>query len=125
MKRIVEFEVAGKSYPLNFSVKVARQIDEEFGGLENFDRIMDCGVGKALTALCALLHSMMADGATYLRLTEGRDIEVPTLDELETLLGFSDIGSMKEAVTRAAGIGSAATVEVEVSEKNAETAQSA
>ena len=125
MKRIVEFEVAGKSYPLNFSVKVARQIDEEFGGLENFDSIMDCGIGKALTALCALLHSMMADGATYLRLTEGRDIEVPTLDELETLLGFSDSGSMKEAVTRAAGIGSEATVEVEVSEKNAETAQSA
>ena len=46
MKRIVELEVAGKSYPLNFSVKVERQIDEEFGGLENFKSIMDCGEGK-------------------------------------------------------------------------------
>ena len=124
MKRILDFEVAGKVYPHNFSVKVARKVDEDFGGLENLGDVMDGGVGKGLFTVCALLHEMMEQGAAYKRLTEGEEIEIPSMDDLETLIGMQDASEMVTVIMQAAGFGSKATVEVEPDEKNEKTAQS-
>lgn len=124
MKRLTDFEMAGKIYPLNFSVKVARKVDEEFGGLDHLGDVMDGGIGKGLTAICVLLHEMMEQGAAYRKLTEGAEIEVPSLDEMETLIGAQDVGALSEAIMNAAGLGGKPTVEVEPDAKNGKTAQS-
>ena len=124
MNRIVEFELVGKTYPLNFSVKVARQLDEEFGGFEKLGEVMLEGTGKGLTAACALLHQMMEQGAAYQKLTKGKEIEIPNQEDLEVLIGLPDYNRVQEAVLSAAGIGSQPTVEVEPDEKNGKTTQS-
>lgn len=118
MKRLVEFSLAGKSYPLNFSVKAARWADEELGGLEKLGEIMEGGVGKGLSAVCALLYQMMEQGAAYCKLTQGVETEIPAREELEILIGMQDMGEVQEAVMAAAGLGAKPTVEVEPDPKN-------
>ncbi len=118
MKRQVEFSLAGKTYPLNFSVKAARWADEELGGLEKLGDMMEDGVGKGLSAICALLYQMMEQGAAYRRLTQGVETDLPAREELEILLGMQGMKEVQEAVLAAAGLGAKPTVEVEPDPKN-------
>jgi hypothetical protein len=38
MSRITEIEIAGKKYPLNFSVKAAKEVSKRYGDIANIDK---------------------------------------------------------------------------------------
>ena len=125
MNRITEFELGGKRYPLNFSVAAARKIDEEYGGFEKLNGVFAWeSVESALKDCFWTLRLLMEQGAAYQRIFGGEVVEIPTLEEMEILLGGPDIQRMQRAIHEALGLGMEATVEVEPDPKNGETTPS-
>ncbi len=123
MNRIVEFELAGKKYPLNFSVKAARIVDEEFGSLDNVSGVFGWkDITNSLYNVSRLLQILMEQGAEYNRLVSGEKVDTPSADEIEVLIGAPDLKRAQTAIFEAIGIGSATTVEVEP-EKNVKATQ--
>lgn len=125
MNRITEFELAGKKYPLNFSVKAARMVDEKYGGIEKLANAFDgsSGIGKMMTTLTDIMHVLMEQGAAYQKITDGKETDIPSLDEFEVLIGMGDITMLQQSLFEAIGIGSTATVETEPDTKNEKTTQ--
>lgn len=124
MNRITEFEIAGKKYPLNFSVKAARVVDERFGGLDNVKGIFGWGnIAESLYNISFMLSLLMEQGAAYKEIVEGEKITLPTADELDTLIGAPDVVRAQTAIFEAVGISMKTTVEVEPDAKNAEATQ--
>lgn len=118
MNRVIELDIAGKAYPLNFSVKAARTIDEKYGGIEKMaESFENEGVGKIMSVLSDVTHLLMEQGAAYERLINEKEIEVPSADDLEIMLGMQDFKVLQETLFKAMGIGAAPTVEVEPEKK--------
>lgn len=125
MNRISEIEIAGKKYPLNFSVKAARAVDEKFGSLDKLSGVI--GVSDNFTENMYNIHWMlillMEQGAAYKKLVDGEDIVIPTSDDLEVLIGAPDLVPAQAAILQSIGLSMKPTVEVEPDSKNAETTQ--
>ncbi len=126
MNRLCEIEIGGITYPLNFSVKAARLVEEKFGGVHKVT-----GVYGKSADLCTtlnnqtwLLQLLMEQGAKYKKLVDGEDIELPTDDEIEVLIGALGMKDVQIALFGCIGISLTPTVEVETDPKNAETTQS-
>ncbi len=125
MNRIGEIEIAGSTYPLNFSTKAAKEIAKRYDGLENIE---DAFSGKAVDAMMDeivwLLSLLIAQGVAYKRIVEGEEVKGITAEELEVVLGVADMAGLKDKIMDAMMGGMKREVEVEVDPKNAETTQS-
>jgi hypothetical protein len=125
MNRIGEIEIAGSTYPLNFSTKAAKEIAKRYDGLENIEGAFS---GKAVDAMMDeivwLLSLLIAQGVAYRRIVEGEEVKGITADELEVVLGVADMAGLKDKIMGAMLIGMKREVEVEIDPKNAETTQS-
>lgn len=120
MKRI-ELPVAGKTYPLCFSLRVVQSIGEKFGGVEQMDTALTGG-GDALTALknCVwMLVQMLEAGARYDRGNGAEPAPPPDEDDLLDLFGLDDLADLKGSLMAAIAAGKERTVEAEPG-KNAE-----
>lgn len=111
MNRLREIEIAGKTYPLNFSIRAAREIGERCGGIENIGAYMggkklDEQSVEALWMLCRL----MENGAAYKRLTVGEEIILPDFETLEILI---DTETVIEKVLECITTGSESEIKVE------------
>lgn len=126
MERIQYVTLAGKAYPLNFSVRAARAVDEKYGSLDQMGGIF--GAAEDFTTnlynIHWLLRLLMEQGAAYLRLVEGESVELPDEDELEVLVGIHNLLEVQASLLEAIGFGSKTTVEVEPDPKNETTTQS-
>ncbi len=124
MSRIVEFEIAGRKYPLNFSVKAAEVVSERYGGLENITEMFSGkSSGEMMREAIFLVHLLIEQGIAYKRLVDGEEIAGISLEDLAVIMGPSDFGKMQEALMGAMMAGMGRTVEVEPDPKNAETTQ--
>lgn len=124
MNRITYVNIAGKEYPLNFSVKAAKAVDEKFGSLHNLSGVFGWeDVSTSLRNVSWVLQLLIEQGAAYLKLTEGKEIEVPEAEEFEILLGGPDLETVMPSILKAIGFGMKQTVETEDDEKNTETTQ--
>lgn len=125
MNRITEIEIAGKSYPLNFSVKAAKEISERYDGLENIDKAFaNKPVDEMMDEVIWLLSILIGQGVAYKHIVEGHEnVKGITADELEIVLGVSDLTNLKDQIMDAALSGMERTVETEDDPKNAETTQ--
>lgn len=125
MNRIGEIEIAGSTYPLNFSTKAAKEIAQRYDGLENIE---DAFSGKAVDAMMDeivwLLSLLIAQGVAYKRIVEGEEVKGITAEELEVVLGVADMAGLKDKIMDAMMGGMKREVEVEIDPKNAETTQS-
>lgn len=125
MNRIGEIEIAGSTYPLNFSTKAAKEIAKRYDGLENIE---DAFSGKAVDAMMDeivwLLSLLIAQGVAYKRIVEGEEVKGITADELEVVLGVADMAGLKDKIMDAMMGGMKREVEVEIDPKNAEATQS-
>lgn len=125
MNRIGEIEIAGSTYPLNFSTKAAKEIAQRYDGLENIE---DAFSGKAVDAMMDeiiwLLSLLIAQGVAYRRIVEGEEVKGITAEELEVVLGVADMAGLKDKIMGAMLSGMEREVEVEIDPKNAETTQS-
>lgn len=124
MSRITEIEIAGKKYPLNFSVKAAKEVSKRYGGVENVTEAFSSGkVDEMMDEATWILAVLMEQGSAYKKIIDGEEIEAPTKEELEIIMGVSDFANIQDALMGAMTSGMEREVEVEVSPKNAKTKQ--
>lgn len=124
MGRIKEIEVAGKKLTLNFSTKAAKAVDERFGGIEQIGEVFSGDtVAGIMENIVWFLYLLTEQGAAYSKIVNGEEVAVYSLEELEVLVGFSDIMEMQNVLLDAIGMGMEAEIEVETDEKNEETTQ--
>ena len=125
MNRITEIELAGTSYPLNFSTRAAELFDERYGGLENIgSAISGSTTGKTIKEVRWMLATLIGQGAAYRRIVD--KVENPpclTEEELAVVMGIQDIQKLKTTLLAAMSAGSEPTVEVEPDKKNADATQ--
>jgi hypothetical protein len=122
MNRLSEINIAGTTYPLNFSVKAAKEISERYGGLENVDKAFTGkSVDEMMNEVIWLLSVLIGQGVAYKRIVEGEEIKSITTDELEIVLGVADLSDLKDQIMGAMLNGM--DREVEVDAKNSETTQ--
>jgi hypothetical protein len=124
MSRITEIEIAGTKYPLNFSVKAAKEVSKRYGDIANIDKAfngktMDEMMGEANWILALLIEQ----GVAYKKIVEGEDVKGLKEDELEIVMGVVDFADLKDTLLSAMTAGMKREVEVEQDPKNAETTQ--
>lgn len=136
MKKSVYIRLAGKDYPLNFSLGACKVITKELGSLDKLDKVLgekfDADtIDKITTILLALINQ----GCAYKNIFEidtgiydKAEAENPALDkdgrfkkvereELEVAVGLEDISEIMTKITEC--IQASSTTEVEaVKEKN-------
>ncbi|WP_418664351.1 hypothetical protein [Anaerotruncus massiliensis (ex Liu et al. 2021)] len=125
MNRITEITIGGKAYPLNFSVRAAKQATERYGDLSEVSKAL-IGVDKKYNPVDEtvwLLETMLAEGARYVKLVDGSEITTPTAEDLETLVGYYDV-ELREKLMAALFGGMETEIETEDSPKNAGPTQS-
>lgn len=118
--RITEIEIAGKQYPVNFSMKAAKKFIERYGSVEDvWRKINEMNQMEKLDEVNWILALLIEQGCAYMKLMEGRDILPPEPDELEILLGIVDFAKMSDVIQAAILAGAAPEVEVELKKKAA------
>ncbi len=123
MSRITEIEIACKKYPLNFSVKAAKEVSKRYGGIENVTDAFSGGkVDEMMNEATWILAILIEQGAAYKKIIDGEDIKAPTQDELEVIMGVADFANIQEALMGAMTSGMEREIEVEPG-KNETTTQ--
>ena len=123
MSRITEIEIAGKKYPLNFSVKAAKEVSKRYGGIENVtDAFSGGAVDEMMDEATWILAVLMEQGSAYKKIIDGEDIEAPTQDELEIIMGVADFTNIQDVLMGAMTSGMEREIEVEPG-KNETTTQ--
>lgn len=123
MNRITEITIAGKTYYLNYSTKIAKIAQERYGGMENFTGVFqDKPLTDTLAELNFLLAAFIVQGAAYKKLEDGTDAPVLTEEELEVLISPNEVAQRVSEIFAAMGTGMKATVELEPDPKNGEAA---
>lgn len=125
MERIKHISLAGKRYPLNFSVKAARTIDEKYGSLDQIAGIFGTSpaFSENLYNIHWLLRLLMEQGAAYARLVDGESIDLPSEDDLAIIVGLHNLLEVQATLLESIGFGMQTTVEVEP-DPNEKTTQS-
>ncbi|HHX36603.1 MAG TPA: hypothetical protein GX717_01320 [Clostridiaceae bacterium] len=125
MDRITEIEIAGKKYPLNFSVKAAKEVAKRYGDISNIgDAFTDKTMDEMMDEANWILALLIEQGVAYKKIVDGEDIKALTKDELEIVMGVVDFADLKDTLLSAMTAGMKREVEVEPDPKNAEATQS-
>jgi hypothetical protein len=112
MKRITYFNLAGRELPLNFSLRATREITARVGDLSRLGDLFSGGLTKdAVETVSFLFYTLIREGAEYMLLTEGRDVDIPSPEDFETLLGVGDFAALRDALTEAMSAGAQRAVE--------------
>lgn len=130
MNRVAYTMIGGVEYPLVLSVAAVREIDAEYGGIE---QAIDHVMSEEATALSQLdfvvnmFSILIRQGCTYIRLTEGREITPLEKGNLESLITLADLEPCFDDLMKALGLGLEQTVEIEptkeTKQKNAKPTQ--
>lgn len=133
MNRITYVKIAGKSYPMSFSIGASKKIVGKYNSAEK----MKSSLEKAKDAdkidmVIDMLELLIHQGCAYKNYFE-KDLPVPedapVLDgkwtplpkeALEIAVGVCDIDDMAEKITECIGTGSKKEVEAKQIEKNAQ-----
>lgn len=125
MNRISEIEIAGVKYPLNFSVKAAKEISDRYGDISKIgDAFTDKPIGEMMSEATWLLSLLIRQGIAYKKIVEGKEIKEISEDELEIIMGVADFANLKTTLLDAMMLGMGREVEVEPDLKNAKTTPS-
>ena len=123
--RITEIEIAGRKYPLNFSLAAAEKVAERYGDITNIgDAFTDKPVAEMISEMAWIFALLIEQGAAYKRIVDGEDVKGVTQDDLKVIMGFADFMGMQETLFAAMAAGMGREVEVEPDPKNAKTTQS-
>lgn len=124
MNRITEVEIAGSLYPLNFSTKAYKSVEERYGGLDGINEALkgQCNA-KMLDEINWLLALLIEQGAAYRKIMDGEGCKTISESELEVVTSIYDAPVLKTAIYEALLAGAKREVEVEADPKNAETTQ--
>lgn len=124
MNRITEIDIAGKTYPLNFSTRAAKQMAARYGGMDQIDTAFEGkGIDEMLDDVIWMLALLIDQGVAYRRIIDGVQVDAVSADDLEVLLGMGDLVRIKDVLLEAMLAGAGREVEAEPDPKNAEATQ--
>ena len=109
-KRLGSIEIGGDVYPLNFSVRVSQAFN-------------DLGAQKAESTYeiqkqnIQLLLLLLQDGAEYSRVILGKEISIPTLEQMELLLSPADNERVVQAILETMELGGMRLVQAKPKKK--------
>lgn len=89
--RLGSFEIDGKSYPLNYSVRIAQSVDTAAAKKSS-------GAYEIYRQNVELLSLLLEDGAEFSRVILGKEVIPPTLEQLLLLLTPADNARVVQAV---------------------------
>lgn len=119
-----EITVGGKAYPMNFSIKAAREVTDRFGDIGNLGRAFQGDdMGKQLEDIVWLLALLINQGIARRNLLDGTQERGVKAEDLEVLLDMEDLGRLTDELLAAITAGMAQEVELEPDPKNGETTQ--
>lgn len=121
-KRIIETEIDGKKYPLNFSIKAGVLFAERYGSVENtWESISKKTQTEQLKEICWMLQTLIEQGFAYQRIfsEEKNQIpeKIPTAEDLEIMMGFMEFYRMPDEIQKAMLAGISPEVQVELKKK--------
>lgn len=131
MSKTVYIEVAGKEYPMRFSIAAAKAISEKFGSLDNLSEALSgAGEAETLDNVLWVVALLIQQGCAYKNLFE-KDQPVPenapvekgkyvALDkeQLEVGLDILSLAGMQDKIYQTVSAGQQQTVETQTDEKN-------
>lgn len=124
MSRITELEIAGRKYPLNFSIKAAKEVSKRYGDISNVgDAFSDKPLDEMMSEASWLLALLIDQGVAYKKVMDGEEIKALTAEELEVVLGVTDFAGLKDTLLGAMTAGMTREVEVAPDLKNVKTTQ--
>lgn len=119
----MEIEIAGTKYPLNFSVKAAKEVSKKYGDVSKIaDALSEKNVADTMGELIWLLALLIDQGVAYKKIVDKEEVKGASEEELEVIMNGSDFLGLNEILVNAMTIGM--TQEVEITpDPNDETTQ--
>lgn len=136
MSRIVYVEIAGKSYPMSFSLGASKKIIEQYGNADNMKKnLAKAKDSQKIDMVTHLLELLISQGCAYKNYFE-KDMPVsensPVIDgkwtplpreAIEIAVGVYDIEELSGKIMECVGNGSKKEVELRSEGKNANGGQ--
>lgn len=126
MDRITEITLGGKVYWLNFSIKALKNIAQKHGDIEVLmNEISRRPTLEQFDVVISLIRILMEEGNAYQSLVGGDTApNIPSEEELETLINVKEATPLMEKAFSAIAGGSQPSMELEEEEeKNQEATQ--
>ena len=136
MNRITYVKIAGKSYPMSFSLGASKKIIEKYGSAQKMQTAMKKSDDvEKLSIVTDMLALLIAQGCAYKNYFE-KDIPVPDdapiidgkwtplpAEVIEIALGVMDVAEVTQKIEECISIGSKKEVEGRPEGKNVSAAQ--
>lgn len=121
-KRIIETEIDGRKYLLNFSIKAGVLFAERYGSVEDtWESISKKTQTEQLREICWMLQTLIEQGFAYQRIfsEEKNQIpeKIPTAEDLEVMMGFIEFYQIQDEIQKAMLAGISPEVQVELKKK--------
>ncbi len=136
MDRTIYINIAGKNYPMRFSLAALREINQKYGNLQKMTESIDQdNTMNTLNALTGMLELLIRQGCAYKNLFE-KDIPAPegaatengtwipiSAENLEVAIELNDIATVKEKIFECIRVGQKQTIESEPADKKSKNAK--
>lgn len=136
MGRIVYVEIAGKNYPMSFSLGASKKIVEQYGSAENMKKSLEnVKDSQKIDMVTSLLELLISQGCAYKNYFE-KDIpapkNAPVIDGkwcpiphelIEIAVSVYDVEKLSEKITECIESGSEKKIEIRTEGKNANGGQ--
>ena len=136
MSRIVYAKIAGKSYPMSFSLGASKKIIGKYGSAEKMKSALEKSKDTdKIDLVTEMIELLTAQGCAYMNyfeqdmpkpddapIVDGKWTELPR-DVIEIAVGISDVDELVKKITECIDGGSKKEVEIRAEGKNAESGQ--
>lgn len=136
MGRIVFVKIAGKSYPMSFSLGASKKIIGKYGSAEKMKSALEKSKDTdKIDLVTEMIELLTAQGCAYMNyfekdmpkpddapIVDGKWTALPR-DVVEIAVGISDVEELVEKITECIDGGSRKEVETRTERKNAESGQ--
>lgn len=136
MSRIVFVKIAGKSYPMSFSLGASKKIIGKYGSAEKMKSVLEKSKDTdKIDLVTEMIELLTAQGCAYMNYFE-KDMpkpdDAPVVDgkwsplpkeAVEIAVGISDVDELVKKITECIDGGSKKEVETRTDRKNAESGQ--
>ena len=99
MQRVVYVDLAGKQYPLCCSLGALEEIQQNFGGIQQFHDLTI--KNRDLRTYIKALEILMKYGAARVRRYEEKEVEVMSHEDIMEVLNLDDLEAIETAVWQA------------------------
>ena len=102
--KITYIKIGKKEYPLNFSLRVLKKINEKYTSVENMQKELVKSTDASLDGFIWLLNELINDGYMYLHKIDNLSLETIDAVTLESIISISDIAEINKALLGAMDI---------------------